>query len=99
MAELENLTPETRVKGVIPDRPVTVVQTSWHGTAGITHYPPEPALPPSPEAIYQSLRRRKERLEAWRGKTPQARSRRRAGAAGPIPALSGEDIEGARGRA
>lgn len=36
MASLENLTPGTRVKGVIADRPVTVVQLAWHGTAAAT---------------------------------------------------------------
>jgi superfamily II DNA or RNA helicase len=36
VATLEALTPGTRVKGVLPDQAVTVVQTAWHGTAAIT---------------------------------------------------------------
>jgi len=33
---LEQLTPGARVKGVLPDRAVTVVQAEWHGTQAIT---------------------------------------------------------------
>src|SRR5829696_5127808 len=33
---LEDLTPGARVRGVLPDRPVTVVQVEWHGTNAIT---------------------------------------------------------------
>jgi superfamily II DNA or RNA helicase len=33
---LENLTPGARVRGVLPDRPVTVIQAEWHGTQALT---------------------------------------------------------------
>src|SRR6478736_3657711 len=33
---LEDLTPGARVRGVLPDRPVTVVQVEWHGTQALT---------------------------------------------------------------
>jgi superfamily II DNA or RNA helicase len=33
---LENLTPGARVRGVVPDRAVEVVQVVWHGTEAIT---------------------------------------------------------------
>lgn len=36
MAQLEQLTPGARVRGVIPDRTITVVQASWHGSAALT---------------------------------------------------------------
>jgi hypothetical protein len=36
MATLEELTPGRRVRGVLPDRPVTVVQAEWHGTQALT---------------------------------------------------------------
>jgi superfamily II DNA or RNA helicase len=36
MARLEDLTPGTRVRGVLPDSAVSVVQAAWHGTAAIT---------------------------------------------------------------
>jgi SNF2 family DNA or RNA helicase len=35
-AVLEDLTPGSRVRGVLPDRSVTVVQTEWHGTQALT---------------------------------------------------------------
>ena len=35
-AHLEDLTPTTRVRGVLPDRAVTVVQVEWHGTQALT---------------------------------------------------------------
>jgi SNF2 family DNA or RNA helicase len=35
-AKLEDLTPGARVRGVLPDRAVTVVQTEWHGTNAVT---------------------------------------------------------------
>ena len=33
---LEDLTPGARVRGVLPDRPVTVVAVEWHGTQALT---------------------------------------------------------------
>src|SRR2546423_6902911 len=36
LVQLEDLTPGARVRGVLPDRPVTVVQVEWHGTDVIT---------------------------------------------------------------
>lgn len=36
MGRLEDLTPGARVRGVLPDRAVTVVQTEWHGTQALT---------------------------------------------------------------
>lgn len=33
---LEDLTPGARVSGVLPDRPVTVVNAEWHGTQALT---------------------------------------------------------------
>ena len=36
MTRLEDLTPTTRVRGVLPDRAVTVVQVEWHGTQALT---------------------------------------------------------------
>jgi superfamily II DNA or RNA helicase len=36
VASLEDLTPGARVRGILPELPVTVVQTAWHGTAAIT---------------------------------------------------------------
>lgn len=36
MAKLEDLTPGARVQGVLPDRPITVVQAEWHGTQALT---------------------------------------------------------------
>lgn len=36
MARLEELTPGTRVRGVLPDRIVSVVQADWHGTQAVT---------------------------------------------------------------
>src|SRR5256886_16554921 len=33
---LEDLTPGARVRGVLPDRTVTVVQVEWHGTQALT---------------------------------------------------------------
>jgi superfamily II DNA or RNA helicase len=33
---LEDLTPGARVRGVLPDRAVSVVQVEWHGTSAIT---------------------------------------------------------------
>ena len=33
---LEDLTPGARVNGVLPDRPVTVVNAEWHGTQALT---------------------------------------------------------------
>jgi SNF2 family DNA or RNA helicase len=36
VARLEDLTPGARVRGVLPDRPVTVVQAEWHGTEALT---------------------------------------------------------------
>jgi len=33
---LENLAPGARVRGVLPDRTVTVVQVEWHGTQALT---------------------------------------------------------------
>jgi SNF2 family DNA or RNA helicase len=36
MPTLEDLTPGARVRGVLPDRPVTVVQAEWHGTQALT---------------------------------------------------------------
>jgi hypothetical protein len=33
---LEDLTPGTRVRGLLPDRPVTVVHADWHGMQVIT---------------------------------------------------------------
>jgi len=35
-ARLEELTPGARVRGVLPDRPVSVVQAEWHGTQALT---------------------------------------------------------------
>ena len=35
-ARLEDLTPGARVRGVLPDRAVTVVQVEWHGTQALT---------------------------------------------------------------
>src|SRR3954453_4660880 len=35
-ARLEDLTPGARVRGVLPDRAVTVVQVEWHGTNALT---------------------------------------------------------------
>jgi SNF2 family DNA or RNA helicase len=35
-ARLEDLAPGARVKGVLPDRAVTVVQVEWHGTQAMT---------------------------------------------------------------
>jgi SNF2 family DNA or RNA helicase len=32
---LEDLTPGTRLRGLLPDRTITVVQTNWHGTAAL----------------------------------------------------------------
>ena len=36
VTRLEQLTPGTRVRGVLPDRTVTVVQIAWHGTEAVT---------------------------------------------------------------
>jgi SNF2 family DNA or RNA helicase len=36
VARLEDLTPVARVRGVLPDRSVTVVQVEWHGTQALT---------------------------------------------------------------
>ncbi len=36
MAGLEELTPGARIRGLLPDRSVNVVQVAWHGTAAIT---------------------------------------------------------------
>jgi superfamily II DNA or RNA helicase len=36
MGRLEDMTPGTRVRGVLPDRAVTVVQAEWHGTQALT---------------------------------------------------------------
>lgn len=36
MARLEDMTPGARVRGVLPDRAVTVVQAEWHGTQALT---------------------------------------------------------------
>jgi SNF2 family DNA or RNA helicase/predicted nucleotidyltransferase len=36
LVHLEELTPGARVRGVLPDRAVTVVQVEWHGTDAIT---------------------------------------------------------------
>src|SRR2546422_7828589 len=36
LTRLEDLTPGARVRGVLPDRPVTVVQVEWHGTQALT---------------------------------------------------------------
>ena len=36
MATLEDLTPGARIQGVLPDRPVNVVQVEWHGTTAVT---------------------------------------------------------------
>ena len=36
MALLEDLTPGTRVRGVLPAQPVAVVQVEWHGTQALT---------------------------------------------------------------
>jgi len=36
MARLEEMTPGARVRGVLPDRPVNVVQAEWHGTQALT---------------------------------------------------------------
>jgi SNF2 family DNA or RNA helicase len=36
VARLEDLTPGARVRGILPDRAVTVVQTEWHGTQALT---------------------------------------------------------------
>jgi len=35
-ARLEDLTPGTRVSGIVPDAPIEVVQASWHGTSALT---------------------------------------------------------------
>jgi hypothetical protein len=35
-ARLEDLAPGARVRGVLPDRTVTVVQVEWHGTQAMT---------------------------------------------------------------
>src|SRR5579864_3919928 len=35
-ARLEDLAPGARVRGVLPDRAVTVVQAEWHGTQALT---------------------------------------------------------------
>lgn len=34
--QLEGLSPGARVRGVLPDRTITVIQTSWHGSAALT---------------------------------------------------------------
>lgn len=36
MARLEELTPGTEVRGVVPDQLVTVVAASWHGKNALT---------------------------------------------------------------
>src|SRR5438093_3012068 len=36
VARLEELTPGGRVRGIVPEHAVTVVQTAWHGTSAIT---------------------------------------------------------------
>ena len=36
MTRLEDLTPGARVRGVLTDRPIEVVQAAWHGTEAIT---------------------------------------------------------------
>jgi superfamily II DNA or RNA helicase len=36
VTRLEDLTPGARVRGILPDRPVTVVQAEWHGTEALT---------------------------------------------------------------
>ena len=36
MTQLEDLTPNIRVRGVLPDKAVTVVQAEWHGTQAVT---------------------------------------------------------------
>ncbi len=33
MARLEELTPGARVKGIVPDGFVTVIDNKWHGTS------------------------------------------------------------------
>ncbi len=35
-ARLEDLTPGTRIRGVLPEHPITVVAADWHGTNAIT---------------------------------------------------------------
>ena len=52
LRRLEDLTPGARVRGVLPDRPVTVVAVEWHGTSADAHLPrrrrpgrPRAALP------------------------------------------------------
>lgn len=35
-SRLEQLTPGARLRGVVPDAPVTVVQVQWHGTNALT---------------------------------------------------------------
>lgn len=36
MISLEDLKPGLRVRGILPDQPVTVVDISWHGSQAVT---------------------------------------------------------------
>ena len=75
MIRLEDLQPKAAVRGILPDCLVTVVSAQWFGSEALendkgagtvgfalTKLQRRPAS--SPEAIYQSLRRRRERLES-----------------------------------
>ena len=55
---LEDLKPGTRVRGVVPDGPVEVVQVTWHGTAAVTLTYRDQQGRPGQELLYRPDERR-----------------------------------------
>lgn len=53
-AKLEDLTPGARVRGVLPDRAVTVVAQEWHGTQALTLTYRDDQGRPGHEILYRS---------------------------------------------
>ncbi len=60
VARLEELTPGIRVRGVLPDRAVTVVAQEWHGTQALTLTYRDDEGRPGHEILYRSDERRLE---------------------------------------
>ncbi len=88
---LEDLAPGARIRGVLPDRAVTVVQVEWHGTQALTLTYRDDAGKVDHELLYRAPRRRVRDLvvEHARGQP----LRRRAGIGQPIEHVHRERLD------
>ena len=63
---LEDLTPGTRVRGILPDTAVTVLSVQWHGSEALTLVYRQPGGGVADEILYRQDEARFERVETGR---------------------------------